>query len=850
MIQGTNIRERLDKQMITKFFLKFFVPNKSNMKLLSLIIITPIALLILAAAPAEGRIRRVQAFRHTIKNSRNPKSTNTDSIRKGATVQYGLFTEYSKDGHYYFEIPDSLYGREIMVITRLKKAPYGLSTEGEQYGGQKLNEQVWKFERHAEEVFIRVHDYSIKADSGQQLYTAVQNSNLDQILAGFPVKESGAKNKSVLIEVTDFFDGDINAIGVSNEIRSTYKITSLDATRSYIDTIFSFPGNIEVQTTKTYRSNDGPNDKSIGSITFELNSSFILLPKIPMKPRLADDRVGYISQEAIDYGKSHQQAEKVAYACRWRVEPKDEAAYERGELTEPIKPIIIYVDPATPKQWVPYIIKGINDWQPAFEAAGFKNAIIGKPAPTHDEDPRFSTEDARYSVIRYFASDIENAGGPSEVDPRSGEILETHIWWYHNQLKELHDWYFIQTAAANPQARSIDLTDEQMGELIRTTVEHEVGHTLGLPHNWAASYAYDVDSMRSKHFTDTHGTAASIMDYARFNYVAQPGDGVTQFMPRIGEYDLWSIKWGYTWFPGNRSSEEERKKLDVWTKMRAGSPIYFFGQDFTNYDPRTQSEDIGNDAFKAGKYGIANLRRILPNIEKWTFQPGKNERDVKDLYNQVIDQYHTYVNHALNYVGGMYVDFKAYDDTTDAYRFVEKSKQQQAMGFLNNEVFTTPAWLFDSHALAQTDNGVIVFKVKEIQVKVLDSLLNPSRLARMFDDEFKNGESAYTPEELLHVLTSDLFTFKQPDGFKSNLQRAYIAALRHLLTYDYPKLSSVARPSDADAGRTPIDVPLSDIRELVHAELVAIVQALSNAHNYMASYRDDLLQRVKEAEKF
>jgi len=769
-------------------------------------------------------------------------------VKTSAVTQDGLFAVYTNGGHYYFEIPDSLYGREIMVITRLKKAPFGLTVDVEQYGGQKTNEQVWKLERHAGQIFIRVHNYAIKADSGQQLYTAVQNSNLDQILAAFPIKSTNPENKSVVIDVTDFFNGNIPDLGVSNEDRSAYKISDLDDTRSYIDTILSFPGNVEVQTTKTYRSEDAPGDKSLGSVTFELNSSIILLPKVPMKPRLTDPRVLYIGHEAIDYGVSYRRAEKVSYATRWRLEPKDEAAYERGELTEPKKPIIIYVDPATPKQWVPYIIKGINDWQKAFEAAGFKNAIIGKPAPTHDEDPSFSTEDARYNVIRYFASDIENAAGPSEVDPRSGEILETHIWWYHNQLKELHDWYFIQTAAANPLARTADITDEQMGELIRTTVNHEVGHTLGLPHNWAASYAYDVDSLRSKHFTDTHGTAASIMDYARFNYVAQPGDGVTQFMPKLGEYDLWSIKWGYTWFPGNLSSEEERKKLDVWTKARAGNPLYFFGEDFTNYDPRTQSEDIGNEAFKAGKYGIANLKRILPNIEKWTFRPGKDESDVKELYNQVIDQYKTYVNHALNYVGGMYITFKAYDDTIDAYRFVEKTKQQQAVAFLNSEVFTAPGWLFDSHELAQIDNGVIQFKVKNIQVAVLDSLLNPSRLARMFDNEFKNGPAAYTPKELLNDLTNDLFTLKQADSFTSGLQRAYIVALRHLLTYDFPKLSSSANPPNADAGHTPVNVPLSDIRELARTVLTSLTRRVMKNQNYSAEYRADLLNRIKEAE--
>jgi len=456
--------------------------------------ITPLLLAIIASSCAtKKRVAGTETV--TIKTTATPAGATTtatigpskkEGIKKFSDVipaktraNRGLFTTYKVEGKYYYEIPDSLLGREMLVITRLVKTPANIKVFYQQYGGESENDQVWKWERHDKQILLRVPSYSIRADSASDMYQSVKNSNLDVVLASFDVKAFNKDTTGVVIDVTDFYNGDISAIGISDELKKAYKISSLDNARSFIDTIKSFPINTEARVLKTYRATESPTDNTNGAITFELNTSMLLLPRVPMKARLTDDRVGFFGQRQTDYGTDAQKAQVTNYIHRWKLEPKDEAAYERGELVEPKKPIVFYIDPATPKKWVPYLIQGINDWQKAFEAAGFKNAIIGKEAPTAKEDPGFSTEDARYSVIRYFASDVETAYGPHISDPRTGQILESHVGWYHNVMQLLRDWYFIQTAAINPEARKAKFTDAQMGELIRFVSSHEVGHTLG-----------------------------------------------------------------------------------------------------------------------------------------------------------------------------------------------------------------------------------------------------------------------------------------------------------------------------------------------------------------------------------
>jgi hypothetical protein len=772
----------------------------------------------------------------------------SDVIPAKTKVDKGLFNTYKVEGKYYFEIPDSLLEREMLVVTRLAKTPANIKVPNEQYGGEEANEQVWKWEKHDKQILLRVPSYSIRADSTSDMYRSVKNSNLDVVLASFDIKSFNKDTTGVVIEVTDFYNGDLTAIGIPDELKKAYKISGLDNSRSYIDTIKSYPINIEARTLKTYRAAESPTDNSNAAISFELNTSMLLLPKTPMKARLRDDRVGYFGQIQTDYGTDAQKALVTSYIHRWKLEPKDTAAYERGELVEPKKPIIFYIDPATPPKWVPYLIAGVNDWQKAFEAAGFKNAIIGKTAPTPKEDPEFSTEDARYTVVRYFASDVENAYGPHISDPRTGEILESHVGWYHNVMQLLHDWYFVQTAAANPDARKAKFTDEQMGELIRFVSSHEIGHTLGLPHNFGSSYAYPVDSLRSKTFTDKHGTAPSIMDYARFNYIAQPGDGVTHFYPQIGEYDKWAIKWGYTWFPGKKTPKQEKEILDEWIKEKAGDPLYFYGRQGTTFDPRLQSEDLGDNAMKASTYGIANLKRILPNVEKWTYQKGEGYSDLQDIYMEVLTQFYRYMGHVTANIGGMNENFKTYDQSGPVYDFVNKDRQRDAVLFFNKQLFTTPYWLIDSQELSKFDNGVMIGRIKSVQVNTLSGVLSPSRLSRMYDNEAKNGANAYTVAELFTDLRGGIFNTPKPDGFKRNLQRGYIEDLKSLLNDDFKSIPGIPAAALANFGLTPINVALSDIRPMVRAELKFIDAGLPKGGDAITSaHFADLHLRIKEA---
>lgn len=742
----------------------------------------------------------------------------SEVITNKAKSKKGLFNTHKVDDKWYFEIPDSVLNREMLVVTRLAKVPAGVKVGNQQYGGEQLNEQVWQWERRGKQVFIRVPSYSIKADKGTDMYESVKNSNLSSILASFDIKAYNKDTTGIVIDVTDFYNGDVMAIGATDALRKAYKTTAFDATRSYLDTIKTFPINIEVVTAKTYRSAESPIDNSIGAITFEFNTSMLLLPKTPVKARLMDARVGYFGQAQTDFGTDAQKAERTAYIHRWNLVPKDTAAYMRGELVDPVKPIVIYIDPATPKKWVPYLIAGINDWQVAFQAAGFKNAIVGKEAPTPQQDPEFSVDDSRYSVVRYFASDIPNAYGPHVSDPRTGQILETHIGWYHNVMNLLRNWFFVQTAAINPEARKAKFSDNQMGELIRFVSSHEIGHTLGLPHNFGSSYAYPVDSLRSKTFTDKYATAPSIMDYARFNYVAQPGDNVTKMFPSIGEYDKWAVKWGYSWFPGNLTAQQEKEKLDAWVKEKAGNPLYFYGRQGNQYDPRDQSEDLGDNAMKASTYGIANLKRILPNIEKWTYEQGKDFSNLSELYSEVIGQFNRYMGHVTFNIGGLSENFKTYDQSGAVYKYVSEATQKEAVDFLNKQLFTTPLWLINSEQLNKFDNGSLLTRIKSVQTGTINNIFTSSRLMRMLDNETKNGASAYTIPELFTDVRATIFAATRPDAFKRNLQRGYIDRLGSLMV-DAPA------PTGLPPGFnfTPVNVGVTDIRPLVRAELKTLV---------------------------
>ena len=749
------------------------------------------------------------------------EKTYEDIIGETAKSDEGLFTVHEVKDKFYYEIPDNLLGKEMLMVTRIAKTANGLG-----FGGGKQNTQVVRWVKKRNSILLRMVSYENVAADSLPIHEAVNNSNFEPIIYSFKIATKGkdSLNPSSLIEVTKLFTEDVKTLGISNRYKKRYKISSTDKNRSYIESIKSYPLNIEARHVKTYKASEPPSNESLQAFSVEINNSMILLPSDLMKRRYFDRRVGWFARSQVDYGLEAQESKSVTYLDRWRLEVKEEdrEKFRQGELVEPKKPIIYYIDRATPEKWRPYIKQGIEDWQVAFEAAGFKNAIIAKDPPSVEEDPEWSPEDVRYSVVRYLASPIPNANGPHVSDPRTGEILESDINWYHNVMTLLRNWYFVQTAAINPEAQGVAFKDEIMGRLIRFVSAHEVGHTIGLPHNMGSSVAYPVDSLRSATFTQKYGTAPSIMDYARFNYVAQPGDQGVALMPNIGPYDKHAVNWGYRPIL-DKTAEEEKATLNQWILEKAEDPMYRFGrQQRPVIDPTSQTEDLGDDAVKASNYGIANLKRILPRLIEWTYQDGKNYDDLETLYDQVFNQFNRYMGHVRSNIGGVYQYNKTYEQEGAVYTHVPTNRQRNSLQFLHQQLFETPYWMLDKNIIAKIKAAGSIEKIRSMQVRTLNDILSFDRLARVIENQALNGTNAYGLTQLMKELSSGLWEEvkkgKTPDTYRRNLQRAHIERLAYLLN-EAQELSASQRRS----GRiTQINVGQSDIRAAARFELMSL----------------------------
>ena len=711
------------------------------------------------------------------KKEKNTTLKPLDSLTKSMIKDVGLITTYlNEENKLYFAIDSTLLGEDLLVVTRYAQLPANFSPY--RNAGSKTAEQVIRFVKKGKKIFIKQISYTQIADKEDPIARSVSENNFYPILAAFDIKNK--ETDRFLIDVSAYFMADspgFNIIRKSEKDR--YKIGSVDKKRSSLDSAKSFPKNTEIRHTLTFNANKAPRSNTSKTFSFQINHSFIALPTTLLPLRYEDERVGWFSLRKINYSSPELKADELSVVRRWRLIPKDTAAYFRGELVEPEQPIVYYLDPATPIKWRPYFKQGIEDWNTAFEKAGFKNAIIAKDPPTAQEDPEFSPEDIRYSTVRYVASTTRNATGPSVSDPRTGEILESDIIWYHNHLRSYRNRYLLETAAANPKARTLTTPEKEIGEMMRRVISHEIGHALGLPHNMKASSAYPVDSLRSGTFTQKYGIATTIMDYARYNYVAQPGDENIRFVRQLGPYDDYAIEWGYRYF--GQDSKEEKKLLSAFVDQKSLDPIYMFG-GYGN-DPNAQTENIGDDPIKASDYGLRNLKVVTKNLKSWVLSPGKGYADLDELYGELVGVYRRYVYHVLSIVGGVNQTLHQSQQTgVVTYQNVSQNEQQRALEFLQQHLWRTQNWLFPTAIVTQIKRQGTYTTIQNIQRAALYRLLSTRKLNQILSTQATLQGNALTTNALIETLFSSIVLgVNTPDIFEQNLQLNYAHRLNELM---------------------------------------------------------------------
>lgn len=728
------------------------------------------------------------------KTKKEPKETEYQKlIKKGGTVTDGLFRVRHIEDKYYFEVPDSMIGRYILCVTRFTAVPQNFGM----FAGEEITHSTIYFEkRDTSQIMIRQYVLSHLADNGDNISRTLEQSTIDPIVQSFKVIGQNEEKDASLIEVTSLFNSDNNLMSFSNNDKTSLKVGGLMKDRTFIDTIKVFPTNIEVATTRTYGSSPARSEASkTGTITMAFNTSMVLLPKEPMRKRLWDDRVGYFVNNFVRFSDAQHKTEHESFISRYRLVPKNKKKYLRGELTEPEKQIVYYIDPATPKKWIPYLIQGINDWNVAFEAAGFKNAITAKVLP--EDDPNVSLEDARYSVLRYLPAEIENAYGPRIVDPRSGEIIEAHICWYHNVMNLLTKWYMVQCGAVDKRAQTMKFDDKLMGELIRFVSSHEVGHSLGLRHNMGASFATPVEKLRDKAWVEKNGHTASIMDYARFNYVAQPEDNISSkgLFPRINDYDKWAIKWGYQWRPEFKDEYEEKEKLMTeTTNILKGNQRLWFGGEGRNEDPRAQTEDLSDNNVKASEYGIKNLKRVMQHLPQWTKEENDQYDDLIEMYKAVADQFNRYMNHVAKNIGGRYINNMP---GMEPYAPVPAARQREALQYLGRNIFEAPEWLYPANILSKSGADAATTQQQQ-QTLLLTRLMTPLMLSNISTSDYAVNQ--YLDDLFAQVWTAPKGSTSFQQKARRQLQRSYVQNLNSLLNPSEAELKgAMSRSYNSDA---------------------------------------------------
>ena len=756
-------------------------------------------------------------------------------IKKPGSVREGIFTVRHIEDKWYFEIPDSIIGRYLLAVTRFTGVPQSFG----KFSGEAVNQQTIYFEqRDAKNLVLRAYVLSQEADPDSRISKTLKASTVDPIIASFKVIGRNKTTKAQMIEVTPLFAKDNGVVSISANSAKELKLGALQADRTFVDTMKVYPINVEVATTRTYASTPSSSPASAtGAITVALNTSIVLLPKVPMRKRVWDNRVGYFTNRYTIFSDDQTKTDRQQFISRFRLEPKDVRKYRKGQLTEPIKPIVFYIDPATPKKWVPYLKKGIEDWNVAFEAAGFKNAIRAEDFP---DDSTMSVDDARFSVLRYLPAEIENAYGPRIVDPRSGEIIESHICWYHNVMNLLTKWYMIQCGPLDKRAQTMKMDDSLMGELIRFVSSHEVGHTLGLRHNMGASHATPVEKLRDKKWVEQHGHTASIMDYARFNYVAQPEDGISErgLFPRINDYDKWAIRWGYQYRPEFKDEMEEKEKLmDETTAILAKNPRLWFGGEGRNEDPRAQTEDLGDDNVKASDYGIKNLKRIVVALPEWTRQKNDQYKDRIEMWQSVIQQFNRYTNHVLKNVGGRYLNNMP---GQKPYEVAPAQKGRDAVDYIGRQLFDAPLWLYPS---TMTDvTGVdAAGEISAQQTRVLKTLLNATLLDKIYKDQQAKGAYQFTDylNDVFRTVWKPLTGLNDVKArTRRLLERAYVEQLDSLLNP-----AKKEKPTPADRANSS-DAMLYMEQHLAKIEAFCKAQAAQSKDIDLLHY-NDLLRQLK-----